>query len=71
MMKRLELRLMMWIIENAIFIDPCPLPGQKVWAVDIDGRIVYIASINRMFARLKAKRRYPKAKRIQVLTHLF
>ena len=70
MMKRLELRLMMWIIEHSIFIDPCPLPGQKMWEVNVDGETVYIASNNRMFAQLKAKRNYPKAKHIQVVKPL-
>ena len=61
---------MMWIVEHSIFIDPCPHPGLMMWEVNVDGEIVYIASNNRMFAHLKAKRKYPRAKNIQVVKPL-
>lgn len=61
---------MIWIVKHSIFIDPCPLPGQKMWEVKVDGETVYIESNNRMFAHIKAKICYPRAKNIQVLTPL-
>ena len=61
---------MIWMTEHTIFIDPCPLPGLTMWEVNVDGEIVYIASNNRMFAHLKAKRHYPKAKHIHVVKPL-
>ena len=69
-MKRLRQRLMIWIAEHFIFIDPCPIPTMRIWKVKVDNEIVYITSNNRIFAYLKAKIRHPQAKRIQVLTPL-
>ena len=58
------------LIEWTVLIDPFPMPFYNVWEVKIDGKTIKIVASNRVFAYLKAKVKYPKAKNIRVVKRL-
>lgn len=63
-----ELLIVGW--AGIILIDPCPMPFYNVWEVKVDGNTTKIEAPNRVFAYLKAKVKYPKAKNIRVVKRL-
>lgn len=55
------------LIEWTILVDPCPTFHKiYTWEVDVDGKTIQIESCNRVFAYLRARIKYPHAKRIRV-----
>ena len=58
------------LIEWTVLIDPFPMPFYNVWEVKVDGKTIKIEASNRVFAYLKAKVRFPKAKSIRVVKRL-
>ena len=69
MKEKIKEKLLKWWSE-IIFVDPCPMPSYNVWEVKIDGKTIKIMAPNRVFAYLKAKVKYPKAKSIRVVKRL-
>ena len=58
------------LIEWTILVDPCPMPFYNIWVVTVDGKTIKIVASHRVFAYLKAKVKYPKAKSIRILKRL-
>ncbi len=60
------------LIERLIIVSiPTPtVPTPSIWIVKVDGKKVYIESMNRITAYIKAKRKFPKAKTIRVIKRL-
>ena len=58
------------LIEWTVLIDSFPMPFYNVWEVKVDGKIIKIEASNRVFAYIKAKVKYPKAKSIRVVKRL-
>ena len=58
------------LIEWTVLIDLFPMLFHNVWEVKVDGRSIKIEASNRVFAYLKAKMKYPKAKNIRVVKRL-
>ena len=59
------------IKDKIIYVDPYPSPIRYYkWEVSVDGKTIYITATNRLFAYLKAKRKYPKAKHIKVVRRM-
>ena len=58
------------LIEWTVLIDPFPMLFYNVWEVKVDGKTIKIVASNRVFAYLKAKVKYPKAKDIRVVKRL-
>ena len=58
------------LIEWTVLIDPFPMPFHNVWEVKVNGKTIKIVASNRVFAYLKAKVKYPKAKDIRVVKRL-
>lgn len=50
--------------------DPIPMPFYNEWEVQVDGKTVRIVASNRLIAYVKAKMKYPDAKRIRVVKQL-
>jgi len=69
MKEKIKEKLMKWWSE-LILVDPCPMPFYNIWDVNVDGKTIKIVASNRVFAYLKAKVKYPKAKYIQVVKRL-
>ena len=69
MKEMIKEQLLKWWSE-IIFVDPCPMPFNNVWEVKVDGKTIKIVASNRVFAYLKAKVKYPKAKNIRVVKYL-
>ena len=55
------------LIEWTVLMDPFLMPFHNVWEVKIEGKTIKIEATNRVFAYLKAKVKYPKAKNIRVV----
>ena len=55
------------LIGWSIIIDPLPIPHLYVWEVKVDNKTIHIEAINRVFAYLKARIKYPQAKHIRVI----
>ena len=68
-MKKILEKLLKWWPE-VIFVDPCPMPFYNEWEVQVDGKTVRITGANRLIAYVKAKIKYPDAKRIRVVKQL-
>jgi hypothetical protein len=47
-----------------------PMPCYNEWEVQVDGKTVRITGANRLIAYVKAKIKYPDAKRIRVVKQL-
>ncbi len=60
-------KIMSKLIEWSIIIDPLPIPHLYVWEVKVDNKSIHIEAINRVFAYLRARIRYPQAKHIRVI----
>lgn len=60
-------KIMSKLIEWSIIIDPLPIPHLYVWEVKVDNKTIHIEAINRVFAYLRARIRYPQAKYIRVI----
>ncbi len=58
------------LIEWTVLIDPFPMPFHNVWEVKVEGKTIKIEASNRVFAYLKVKVKYPKAKNIRVVKRL-
>ncbi len=68
MKQKLIQKIMEWLI---IVTLPTPtVPTPSIWIIEVDGKMVYIESINRITAYIKAKRKFPKAKKIRVIKRL-
>ena len=68
MKQKLIQKIMEWLI---IVTLPTPtVPTPSIWIIEVDGKMVYIESINRITADIKAKRKFPKAKKIRVIKRL-
>lgn len=68
MKQKLIQKLVEWLIIVSI---PTPtVPTLSIWIIEVDGKMVYIESMNRITAYIKAKRKFPKAKTIRVIKRL-
>lgn len=68
MKQKLIQKLVEWL-----FIVSLPTPTvttPSIWIVKVDGKKVYIESTNKLTAYIKAKRKFPKAKKIRVIKRL-
>ncbi len=68
MKNKLLEKLMEWLIIVSLPTPTVPTPC--IWIVKVDGKKVYIESTNRITAYIKAKKKFPKAKKIRVLKRL-
>lgn len=69
MAEKLLKKLMEWLKE-APTCDPIPMPFYNEWEVQVDDKTVRITASNRLIAYVKAKIKYPDAKRIRVVKQL-
>lgn len=69
MTEKLLKKLMEWLKETPT-CDPIPMPFYNEWEVQVDGKTVRITGANRLIAYVKAKIKYPDAKRIRVVKQL-
>jgi hypothetical protein len=60
------------LIERLIIVSlPTPtVPTPSIWIIEVDGNKVYIESTNKITAYIKAKRKFPSAKKIRVIKRL-
>lgn len=65
-------KLLKKIVEWLIIVSlPTPtVPTPSIWIVKVDGKKVYIESTNIITAYIKAKRKFPSAKKIRVIKRL-
>ena len=65
-------KLLKKIVERLIIVSlPTPtVPTPSIWIIIVDGKKVYIESVNKLTAYFKAKRKFPKAKTIRVIKRL-
>lgn len=63
-------KLLLKLIDWSIIITPLPIPHLYVWEVTVDNKTIHIEAINRVFAYLSARIKYPHAKRIRVVKFL-
>ncbi len=68
MKNKLLEKLMEWLIIVSLPTPTVPTPS--IWIVLVDGKKVYIEGTNRLTAYIKAKRKFPKAKKIRVMKRL-
>ena len=68
MKQKLIQKLVEWLIIVSIPTPTVPTPS--IWIVKVDGKRVYIESMNKITAYIKAKRKFPKAKSIKVVKRL-
>lgn len=68
MKQKLIQKLVEWLIIVTLPTPTATTPS--IWIVLVDGKKVYIKSTNRLTAYVKAKRKFPKAKKIRVLKRL-
>ena len=68
----MKLKLIQKIMERLIIVSlPTPtVPTPSIWIIEVDGKMVYVESMNRITAFIKAKRKFPKAKKIRVIKRL-
>ena len=68
MKQKLIQKIMEWLI---IVTLPTPtVPTPSIWIIEVDGNKVYIESMNRITAYIKAKRKFPKAQSVKVVKRL-
>ena len=68
MKQKLIQKLVEWLI---IVTLPTPtVPTPSIWIIEVDGKMVYIESMNKITAYIKAKRKYPKAQSVKVVKRL-
>ena len=65
-------KLIQKLVELLIIVSlPTPtVPIPSIWIIEVDGKMVYVESINRITAYIKAKRKYPKAQSVKVVKRL-
>lgn len=68
MKQKLIQKIMEWLIIVSIPTPTVPTPS--IWIVKVDGKMVYIESVNKLTAYFNAKRKFPKAKSIKVVKRL-
>ena len=68
MKQKLIQKLVEWLIIVCIPTPTVPTPS--IWIIEVDGNKVYIESMNRITAYIKAKRKFPKAKSVKVVKRL-
>ena len=68
MKQKLIQKLVEWLIIVSIPTPTVPTPS--IWIIEVDGNKVYIESTNKTTAYIKAKRKFPKAKKIRVIKRL-
>jgi len=68
MIKTIKELLIEWWVENTT--TRMPLPTIYTYEVNVDGKIIHIESMSRsrMYVHYKARRKYPNAKYIQVVS---
>ena len=69
MTEKLLKKLMEWLKETPT-CDPIPMPFYNEWEVQVDDETVRITGANRLIAYVKARMKYPDAKRIRVIKQL-
>ena len=69
MREKLLKKLMEWLKETPT-CDPIPMPFYNEWEVQVDDETVRITGANRLIAYVKARMKYPDAKRIRVIKQL-
>lgn len=68
MKNKLLEKLVEWLIIVTLPTPTATTPS--IWIVKVDGKKVYIESTNKLTAYIKAKRKFPKAKKIRVMKRL-
>lgn len=68
MKQKLIQKLVEWLIIVSLPTPTVPTPS--IWIIEVDGNKVYIESTNKITAYIKAKRNFPKAKKIRVIKRL-
>ena len=68
MIKTIKELLIEWWVENTT--TRMPLPTIYTYEVNVDGKIIHIESMSRsrMYVHYKARRKYPNAKHIRVVS---
>ena len=68
MIKTIKELLIEWWVENTT--TRMPLPTIYTYEVNVDGKIIHIESMSRsrMYVHYKARRKYPNAKYIRVVS---
>ena len=69
MTEKLLKKLKEWLQETPT-CDPIPMPFYNEWEVQVDDETVRITGANRLIAYVKARMKYPDAKRIRVIKQL-
>ncbi len=60
-------KLLLKLIDWSIIIAPLPIPHLYVWEVAVDNKTIRVEASNRVFAYLRARIKYPRAKHIRVV----
>lgn len=68
MKQKLIQKLVEWLIILSLPTPTVPTPS--IWIIEVDGNKVYIESMNRITAYIKAMRKFPKAKSVKVVKRL-